>query len=129
MPNEKKVKTVEEPKTESKTVAAAAPEKAPAEVKKPAAKKTTAKKTTAKKATAKKPAAKKAAAGPTETIILQYFGGEWDVAALKERVLAAYAEQGHRPSRISSLTIYVKPEEHMVYYVVNGKVSGSVDFE
>lgn len=121
MPNEKKVKTVEEPKTESKAAVAAAPEKAPAEVKKPAAKKTTAK--------AKKPAAKKAAAGPTETIILQYFGGEWDVAALKERVLAAYAEQGHRPSRISSLTIYVKPEEHMVYYVINGKVSGSVDFE
>ncbi len=124
MPNEKKVKTVEEPKTESKAAVAAAPVKAPAEEKKPAAKKTT-----AKKATAKKPAAKKAAAGPTETIILQYFGGEWDVAALKERVLAAYAEQGHRPSRISSLTIYVKPEEHMVYYVINGKVSGSVDFE
>ncbi len=64
-----------------------------------------------------------------ETIILQSAGGEWNVAEIKERVIAAYVAEGHRRGRISSLTLYMKPEERKVYYVINDKINGSIDIE
>lgn len=87
----------------------------------------------AKSAPAKKAAApKKKAAGkpvPTEEIIIQSGGSEWNLSALKETAIAAYTAEGHRRGRISKLTLYVKPEDRKVYYVVNDKITGSVDFE
>jgi len=61
-----------------------------------------------------------------EVIIIQAGGGEWDLAALKAKVMAAHAAGGHRASK--NTTLYVKPEERKVYYVI-GKYTGSVDFE
>ncbi len=58
--------------------------------------------------------------------MIQAGGGEWDLAALKEKVMAAHAAGGHRASK--HMTMYVKPEERKVYYVI-GKYTGSVDFE
>jgi len=63
-----------------------------------------------------------------ETLI-QYGGGEWSVADLEEKAIAAYVAEGHRRGRISKLTVYLKPEERKIYYVVNNKTTGSVDFE
>lgn len=77
--------------------------------------------TAAKKATAEKPIA--------ETIILQSAGTEWNVADVKERVLAAYVAQGHRRGRVSELTLYLKPEEHKAYYVINGKTTGDITID
>lgn len=64
----------------------------------------------------------------TEKILIQYDGGEWDVAVLKETAIAAYVEAGHQRGRISKLSVYLKPDERKVYYVVNDKISGSADF-
>jgi len=90
-------------------------------------------KAAAKKAAAKKPAApkkasavKKAAPKAGEEIIIQAGGGEWSVAALKEKAQAAYAAEGHRATK--NMIFYVKPEERKVYYVA-GKNTGSVDFD
>lgn len=105
-------------KAEPKKVA---PKKAAA--KKAAAKKPAAKKAAPKKATAVKTAAKKVA----ETLVIQAAGNEWDVDAVKEQVIAAYVAAGHQRSGISSLTVYIKPEERKAYYVINGKTSGSAD--
>ncbi len=80
-----------------------------------------------KKAAPKKKAAEKPV--PTEEVIIQSGGSEWNLSALKETVIAAYTAEGHRRGRISKLTLYVKPEDRKVYYVVNGKNTGSVDFE
>ena len=35
----------------------------------------------------------------------------------------AYAALGHKEDEIETLTLYVKPEERAVYYVVNGEGS------
>lgn len=91
--------------------------------KKAAAKKPAAKKAAPKKATAVKTAAKKVA----ETLVIQAAGNEWDVDAVKEQVIAAYVAAGHQRNGISSLTVYIKPEERKAYYVINGKTSGSAD--
>lgn len=98
----------------AETKAPAAEKKAPA--KKTAAKKTADKKPAAKKAPAKKPAAKKTAAKKetAETVYIQFNGAEVTSAGLIER---AKAESGIKsPSKVD---VYVKPEENMVYYVID----------
>ena len=44
-----------------------------------------------------------------------------------EKVIAAYVAEGHRESSVKRLRLYIKPEDRKAYYVVNEKVSGSVD--
>lgn len=127
MATEKKTTTVSPSSVKEPSVAVKAePKKAvaeKAEPKKVAAKKPAAKKAAPKKATAVKTAAKKVA----ETLVIQAAGNEWDVDAVKEQVIAAYVAAGHQRSGISSLTVYIKPEERKAYYVINGKTSGSAD--
>lgn len=77
----------------------------------------------------KKKSARKAPKTMTESVILQTAGVEWDVNAVKEQVIAAYVAEGHRRGRISGLSLYLKPEEHKVYYVINGKITGSIDVD
>ena len=116
---EKKTKTVSlSPAKETPVVKEAAPKKVAAEN---AAAKAAPKKTVAKAAPAKT-AAKKAA----ETLVIQAAGNEWDIAAVKEQAIAAYVAEGHQRSGITSLTVYIKPEERKAYYVINDK-TGSVD--
>ena len=121
-------------KTETKTAAKEA-EKAPvakaevkapvkAEVKKPAAKKETAKKETAKKAPAKKPAAKKA---ELKSEISVQFGGksysQEDLLKIAKDVWKYDLKQ--KAADLTSVELYVKPEENMVYYVMNNETTGS----
>jgi len=77
------------------------------------------------------PAKRKAAAksAPTEEIVLQCAGGEWNVDEIKEQAIAAYVAEGHQRGRISKLSLYVKPEERKAYYVINDKADGSIDLE
>ena len=121
-------------KTETKTAVKEA-EKAPvakaevkapvkAEVKKPAAKKETAKKETAKKAPAKKPAAKKA---ELKSEISVQFGGksysQEDLLKIAKDVWKYDLKQ--KAADLTSVELYVKPEESMVYYVMNKEITGS----
>lgn len=117
------VKAVEAPKAEVK-VEAKKVEAPKAEAPKAEAKKAPAKKaaTTTKKAPAKKAAAK------SETVItVQFQGKEVAVSAVEEKVKAQFVAEGHKASSIKTLSIYVKPEEHSAYYVINGDVTGRVD--
>lgn len=43
---------------------------------------------------------------------------------LKQRIHEAYKNDGHRPSNIRSLQVYVNLEERKAYYVINGKAEG-----
>ncbi len=92
-----------------------------AEAKKPAAKKTAEKKTTEKKTAPKKAAEKKTA--PKTNLFIQYQGVELSYADLIERVKADSGIDSPK-----SVNLYVKPEDNMVYYVVNEneKVGGFV---
>lgn len=134
MATEKKAKTVspspakETPIVAPKAIPTSKPVAEKAAPSKPVAEKPAAAKPAAKKAAPKKPAAKKAAPKKAaETFVIQAAGNEWDTAAVKEQVIAAYVAAGHTRSSISSLTVYIKPEEHKAYYVINEKAGGSVD--
>lgn len=80
-----------------------------------------------KKAAPKKTAPKKAAV-PVEIVRVQFAGDEWTVSELVEKAKAAYAAAGGNVSEIKELQLYIKPEEHKAYYVVNGEAAGcSID--
>lgn len=116
-------------KTETKTAVKEA-EKAPvakAEVKAPVkaeVKKPAAKKETAKKETAKKPAAKKA---ELKSEISVQFGGksysQEDLLKIAKDVWKYDLKQ--KAADLTSIELYVKPEESMVYYVMNKETTGS----
>lgn len=78
-------------------------------------------------APARKPAApRKRTAKPVQEVYLQFGGGQWSFAELAERAKAACAAQGHDLTDSKKLAVYVKPEERMVYYVVDGDHTGSL---
>lgn len=80
------------------------------------------KKPVEKKAVVKKQAEKNAIA---EEVFIQFRNQEVLTADIIERVKAAYAAEGHDADSIEKVRVYIKPEENMVYYVVNdGYASG-----
>lgn len=83
--------------------------------------KTTAAKTTKTTATTATKAAKKA----SEKVVLQ-INGRYDLVMedLVERVKAAYVEEGNKATSIKNVEIYIKLDENMAYYVIDGYASG-----
>ena len=57
-----------------------------------------------------------------ESVYLQYLGKEFNSADIVEAAKKASGEK-----KITSITVYLKPEENKAYYVVNGDVTGSVE--
>ncbi len=61
----------------------------------------------------------------TVSVSLQYGGMEWTTDVLTERAIVAWAaEHSQKKTAAKDIKLYVKPEENMVYYVINGD-SGS----
>lgn len=74
----------------------------------------------AAKAPAKKPL--------KESVYLQYMGKEIDKDDIVKRVKDVWTkEMKNKIGDIHTLTLYIKPEENMAYYVINGDVTGSVE--
>ncbi len=111
------------------------------EIKETAAKKTTARKTAAKKTEAvkeeadkaeapKKTAAKKSAAKKAEepemSVTIQFGGRNIAAKDVMEAAKKAYTE-ANPDGVIESMDVYIKPEENVAYYAVNGK--GSEDYK
>lgn len=133
------VKEVVKAEVKPAVKAAIKAESAKAEVKaeakaeaKPAAKKETAKKETVKKAPAKKAETKTAAKAPAkkaavkEAISVQFAGKSYtteDLVKIAKDVWKYDLKQ--KATDFKSVELYVKPEESMVYYVINGDVTGN----
>lgn len=121
------VKQEEVNKTEAvqETVKAEAPaaEVQKEEAKKPAAKKTTTKKTAEKKA----PAQTETAAKKTkEVVYVQFAGKSYTTEDLVQSAKDVWKyDLNQKPADFKSVELYVKPEENLAYYVINGDVTGS----
>lgn len=123
-------KKVETPAAEVKTEVKAAKTAAKKEtvkketVKKETAKKAPAKKETAKKETVKKAPAKKAALKAEMQV--QFAGKSYsqeDLVKIAQDVWQYDLNQ--KVADLTSVELYVKPEEHAVYYVMNKEFTGS----
>ena len=81
-----------------------------------------------KEAAAKARAAeKKKADNLNPELILQYQSGDVNLNALVEAAKANFRAEKKR-TRITGMRLYIKPEEGMIYYVVNDKFNGSIPF-
>ena len=108
-------------KKEATTSAAAEPEVK----KKPGRKPMTA---AEKEAAAKARALEKAKAENLKPeLIVQYQGADIDLTALAEAAKADF-RQAKKRTLITELKLYVKPEEHTAYYVINGDCTGSIEY-
>lgn len=103
---------VEAPKAEEKKTAPA----------KAAAPKKTAVKAEAPKAEEKKAApAKKAAVKTSETVFIEFAGGQIEIASIVEKVKESLAGKA-----VKDLKVYYQPEKSVAYYTADGE-SGSVN--
>ena len=82
--------------------------------------------TTVKKAAAKKAPAKKELSHENTSVTIEFAGRQ---VAAKEVVAKAKAafEAAHEGVEVKTLELYIKPEENVAYYVVNGE--GADDFK
>ncbi len=110
-----------EEKTEAVKETAVKEEKA-VETKKAVAEKET-------KPAAKKPAAKKTVKKAVKTtFVVQAANKEVSMEEAIARVKEAWTATGNKEADLKEIAVYVKPEENSIYYVVNGDVTGRVDF-
>ena len=75
-------------------------------------------------------AEKSSSKAPTKvktSVLLQMASSEWNIGDCKGRVEADFVAQGHKASEMKSLSIYLKPEEGKIYYVVNDETTGRFD--
>lgn len=68
----------------------------------------------------------KAAKVTTSQKVVLQIGGREDLSmdSLVERVKAAYVAEGHKADAIKNIEVYIKLEENMAYYVIDGYASG-----
>ena len=82
-----------------------------------------------KKVAEKKPAAKRTTKKAVKTsFVVQALGKEVSMEETIERVKEAWTATGNKEADLKEISVYVKPEEKAIYYVVNGEVTGRVDF-
>ena len=79
---------------------------------------------TTKKAPAKKAPAKKA--DPKACVVIEFSGKQIVAKDVLDKAVKAY-EADHKGAEIKTIEVYVKPEENVAYYVVNGE--GSDDYK
>ena len=99
--------------------------------KKPAAKRTAkAKAEKAEKEVAeKKPAAKRTTKKAVKTtFVVQAAGKEVSMEDAMTKVKEVWVAAGNKETDLKEIALYVKPEDKAIYYVVNGDVTGKVDF-
>lgn len=73
----------------------------------------------AKKATTRKTA-------PKATVTVEAAGKQFDITAIADKAVAAYKAMNEKAD-VKTVDVYVKPEEGVAYYVINGE--GSADFK
>lgn len=114
-----------EVKAETKKAAVKKSEVKKAEVKKAEVKKAVGRKPSAKKAgVGRKPSAKKAAEVKNE-VYVQFNGKSLSQAELVKMAQDVWQyDMNMKAEDFKSVEIYVKPEENMAYFVVNGKFQG-----
>ncbi len=79
-----------------------------------------------KPGTSKAPAKKKPAE-KVEEVYVQFQELEITTKEIVDKAKQIYISEGHRESSIKSLRLYIKPDEHMAYYVINEKLTGSIE--
>ena len=77
----------------------------------------------------KKPAARKPRKKAVKvSFVVQAAGKEITNEEAIEKAKEAWVAEGNKASDLKELTVYIKPEDQAIYYVVNGEVTGKVAY-
>ena len=112
-------KKATETKAAAEKVVAEVEKKVENEVEKVAAETKAVAEKVAKKATTRKTA-------PKATVTVEAAGKQFDITAIADKAVAAYKAMNEKAA-VKTVDVYVKPEEGVAYYVINGE--GSADFK
>lgn len=63
-----------------------------------------------------------------KNIVIQFGNSERKTDDILKSIKEDAISKGIQDNDFSKVDVYVKPEEHKVFYVVNDEVNGSVDF-
>lgn len=63
-----------------------------------------------------------------KNIVIQFQGRERQEQNLLDQIKQDVLKQGMNDEDIQELDVYVKPEEQLVYYVVNKELNGQISF-
>lgn len=63
-----------------------------------------------------------------KNIVIQYQERERSTQNLLELIKRDVLEQGVQEEDIQELDVYIKPEEQMVFYVINKDINGQIPF-
>lgn len=63
-----------------------------------------------------------------KNIVIQYQGRERSEQNLLDLIRRDAAGQGVADEDILEIDVYVKPEEHSVFYVINKEIEGKIEF-
>ncbi|MBR4543444.1 MAG: hypothetical protein IKO53_04455 [Lachnospiraceae bacterium] len=63
-----------------------------------------------------------------KNIVIQFGNSERKTDDILKSIKEDAVSKGIQDNDFSKVDVYVKPEEHKVFYVVNDEVNGSVDF-
>lgn len=62
------------------------------------------------------------------SVVVEYQGKQVEEKEMIAAVKKAWTKSGRKIGEIKTMTLYVKPEESAVYYVINGIDTGAVPF-
>ncbi len=62
-----------------------------------------------------------------EQVLLQYADKSADISDLNTKVRQAWKDAGNKVGDLKTIEVYVKPEEGMAYYVINGETEGRIE--
>lgn len=65
--------------------------------------------------------------GEKDEVFIQYGDLEVRTADMLDKCREHYIAEGHKPSDIHQMQLYIKPEDKRVYYVVNHKDTGRIE--
>ena len=60
---------------------------------------------------------------------IQYQGQEFQVKPIINKIKENWLHQGHKIKDLETLSLYIKPEDDAVYFVINDTTSGSLTIE
>lgn len=63
-----------------------------------------------------------------KNLVIQFEGRERTADGIYSLIKRDLAQMNIEDEDVSKIDVYVKPEEHKIYYVVNKTINGQIDF-
>ena len=67
-------------------------------------------------------------ASAQKNIVVQYRDRDRKTDEILQQIKADVLSKGFSEADFAKIDVYIKPEDHKVFYVVNNEINGSVDF-